>query len=59
MAYPAQYGSSGIMTFVVNHAGEVCQKDLGENTENTAMNMKLFNPDSTWKKVDKKIGKEK
>ncbi|MBW1826692.1 MAG: DUF2950 family protein [Deltaproteobacteria bacterium] len=59
MAYPAQYGSSGIVTFVVNHAGEVYQKDLGENTENTALKMKLFNPDSTWKKVDEKIAKDK
>jgi hypothetical protein len=58
VAYPAQYGSSGIMTFIVSHAGEVYQKDLGENTENTAMKMKLFNPDSTWKKVDEKIAKE-
>ena len=33
MAYPAQYGSSGVMTFVVNHDGLVYQKDLGQNTE--------------------------
>ena len=59
VAYPDQYGSSGVMTFIVNHAGEVYQKDLGENTEKTALTMQLFNPDSTWKKVDKKIGKEK
>ena len=52
VAYPAQYGSSGIMTFVVNHAGEVYQKDLGEKTEKTALTMKLFNPDRTWKKVE-------
>jgi hypothetical protein len=51
VAYPAQYGSSGIMTFIVSHAGEVYQKDLGENTENTALKMKLFNPDSTWNKI--------
>ncbi|MDH3345517.1 MAG: DUF2950 domain-containing protein [Desulfobacteraceae bacterium] len=54
MAYPAQYGSSGIMTFIVSHAGELYQKDLGENTENTALKMKLFNPDSTWKKWTKR-----
>ena len=51
VAYPARYGSSGIMTFIVSHAGEVYQKDLGENTENTALKMKLFNPDSTWNKI--------
>ena len=51
VAYPAKYGSSGIMTFIVNHDGVVYQKDLGKNTEKTAQAMKLFNPDSTWKKV--------
>lgn len=59
VAYPAQYGSSGIMTFIVNHAGEVYQKDLGGNTENTALKMKLFNPDSTWKKVEEKVAEGK
>jgi len=59
VTYPARYGSSGIMTFIVNHAGEVYQKDLGENTENTAVKMKLFNPDSTWKIVEEKIAKRK
>lgn len=52
VAYPARYGSSGIMTFIVNHDGVVYQKDLGENSEKAALGMKLFNPDSTWKKVE-------
>jgi len=51
VAYPAQYGSSGIMTFIVNHDGVVYQKNLGRNTDKAAQAMKLFNPDSTWKKV--------
>jgi hypothetical protein len=51
VAYPAQYGSSGVMTFIVNHDGVVYQKNLGKNTEKTAQAMKLFNPDSTWKKA--------
>jgi len=51
VAYPAKYGSSGVMTFIVNHDGAVYQKDLGRNTEKTAQAMKLFNPDNTWKKV--------
>ena len=51
VAYPAQYEASGIMTFMVNHDGIVCQKDLGENTEKVAQAMKLFNPDGTWQKV--------
>jgi hypothetical protein len=52
VAYPAKYASSGVMTFIVNHDGVVYQKDLGRNTEKAAQAMKLFNPDSTWKKVD-------
>jgi len=51
VAYPAKYASSGVMTFIVNHDGVVYQKDLGKNTEKAAQAMKLFNPDSTWKKV--------
>jgi hypothetical protein len=59
VAYPAQYGSSGIMTFIVSHASEIYQKDLGENTENSALKMKLFNPDSTWTNVEEKVVKGK
>ena len=52
VAYPDEYGNSGVMTFVVNHKGEVYQKDLGELTEAIAKRMKEFNPDQTWKKVE-------
>ncbi|BCS52876.1 DUF2950 domain-containing protein [Geobacter sp. SVR] len=52
VAYPAQYGSSGIMTFIVNQNGTVYEKDLGKNTARTAAAMKLYNPDKSWKKVD-------
>ena len=48
VAYPAQYGASGIMTFLVNHEGVVYQKDLGPNTTVTAQAMTQFNPDGTW-----------
>jgi Protein of unknown function (DUF2950) len=51
VAYPAQYGSSGIMTFIVNHDGVVYEKDLGPNTAATAQSMTKFNPDKTWKKL--------
>jgi hypothetical protein len=51
VAYPAKYGSSGVMTFIVNHDGVVYQKDLGKSTEKNAVAMKLFNPDGTWNKV--------
>jgi DUF2950 family protein len=51
VTYPAQYGSSGIMTFIVNHDGVVYEKDLGPNTAATAQSMTKFNPDKTWKKL--------
>ena len=52
IAYPAEYGNSGVMTFMVNHAGTVYQKDLGTRTESVAKRIYLFDPDQTWKKVD-------
>ncbi|MEW6416923.1 MAG: DUF2950 domain-containing protein [Nitrospirota bacterium] len=52
VAYPAQYGNSGIMTFIVNQEGVIYQKNLGKNTENIAKAMKKFDPDKTWKKVE-------
>jgi len=52
IAYPAEYGNSGVMTFMVNHAGTVYQKDLGPRTESMAKRTYLFDPDQTWKKVD-------
>jgi len=51
VAYPAQWGVSGVMTFIVNQDGVVYQKDLGPNSAAIARAMKEFNPDSTWKKV--------
>ena len=51
VAYPAQYGSSGIMTFIVNHDGVVYQKDLGAKTASVAQSMTKFNPDKTWTAV--------
>ena len=52
VAYPAVYGSSGVMTFMVNHEGVVYEKDLGKNTAKTAKAMNTFDPDKTWKKVE-------
>ena len=52
VAYPAVYGSSGVMTFVVNHEGVVYEKDLGKNTPKIAKAMTSFDPDKTWKKVE-------
>ena len=52
VAYPAEYRNSGVMTFIVNYDGTVFEKDLGPDTAGIAEHMTLFNPDSTWKKVD-------
>jgi len=50
VAYPATYGNSGIMTFIVNQDGVVYQKDLGPNTASAAQKITKFNPDGTWKR---------
>ena len=52
LAYPASYGVSGIMTFIVSHDGVVYQKDLGPNTTRIAEAMKIYNPDRTWKQAE-------
>jgi Protein of unknown function (DUF2950) len=51
LAYPAQYGESGIMTFIVNQNGVMFQKDLGKGTDEIASAMTDFNPDKTWNAV--------
>jgi hypothetical protein len=50
VAYPAAYGSSGIMTFVVNYEGVVYEKDLGVNTAQIAQKITRYDPDGTWKR---------
>ena len=50
MAYPAEYRSSGVMTFIVNGTGVVYRKDLGKTTNVIAKAMKEYNPDSSWQK---------
>jgi len=54
VAYPAEYGTSGIMTFIVNYDGVVHQKDLGKETGKIASAMTKYDPDKTWKKVEEK-----
>ena len=51
VAYPARYGSTGIMTFMVSHDGVVYKKDLGPKTHAVAGAMQRFDPDRTWRKV--------
>ena len=52
VAYPAVWDTSGVMTFIVNQDGVVYQKDLGPKTVSIAREMKTFNPDSTWTRVE-------
>ncbi len=49
VAWPASYGDSGIMTFIVNQQGRVYQKDLGPDTAKAVSKMKAYDPDKTWK----------
>jgi Protein of unknown function (DUF2950) len=51
IAYPAEYGVSGIKTFVVSHHGLVYEKDLGSGTAALARQFARFNPDKTWKAI--------
>lgn len=52
IATPAEYGNSGIMTFIVNQDGQVFQKNLGPETAAEAAKIDSFNPDETWEKVE-------
>ena len=51
VAYPAEYGNSGVMTFIVNQEGTIYQKNLGKDTMRIAELMTVFDPDKTWQKV--------
>jgi hypothetical protein len=48
IAFPADYGNSGVMSFMMNQDGVLLQKDLGKNTNETATAMSEFDPDSDW-----------
>ncbi len=52
VAYPAEYRSSGVMTFIVDEDGIVYQKDLGKKTDAIAKAMTEYNPNSTWQKAE-------
>jgi hypothetical protein len=51
VAYPAEYGNSGVMTFLINHSGVIFQKDLGGHTAFVAKRTTSFSPDQSWKAV--------
>jgi hypothetical protein len=52
VAYPAEYRSSGVMTFIVDSDGEVYQKDLGKKTAVLGKAMEEYNPSSGWQKAE-------
>jgi hypothetical protein len=51
VAWPAKYGNSGVMTFLVNHDGVVYQKNLGNDTAKIAKAITKYDPDKTWQKA--------
>ena len=51
VAWPAQYGATGVMTFLVNQDGVVFEKDLGKDTSSIAEKMAAFGPDKSWTRV--------
>jgi hypothetical protein len=51
VAYPAEYGNSGIMSFMVNQDGIVFDKDLGEETEKVVQSISVYDPDMSWEPV--------
>lgn len=51
VAWPAQYDSTGVMTFIVNHDGIVYQKDLGSQTDARVRTITSYNPDKSWQRV--------
>jgi hypothetical protein len=48
IAWPADYGASGVMTFIVNHDGVVFQRDLGEGTDAAVASIDAYDPDASW-----------
>jgi hypothetical protein len=54
IAYPAEHGSTGVMSFIVNHDGVVFSKDLGADTAKLAAEITRFDPDSSWTREEEK-----
>jgi len=51
VAYPAEYGNSGVMTFIVSHNGKIYEKDLGKGSAAIGAKMTTFDPGAGWKEV--------
>jgi hypothetical protein len=49
VAWPVKYGSTGVMSFIVNQDGQVYERNLGPQTEKAVAAITLFNPDQSWK----------
>jgi hypothetical protein len=58
LAYPAVYGSSGVMSFMLNHMGTVYEKDLGDDTEKMALTMTMYDPDGEWEMIEPAMAEE-
>lgn len=58
IAYPARYGASGVMSFMVNQDGVVHEKNLGKNTAAIASKMTIYNPDASWKRIEPEAARE-
>ena len=52
VAYPDEYRNSGVMTFMVNHSGQVFEEEFGPDTANIAQKITSFDPDPSWKKAE-------
>jgi hypothetical protein len=52
VAYPAEYRSSGVMTFIVDKDGIVYEKDLGRSTTTIAKSLTRYDRDARWRKAD-------
>ncbi|VXB68810.1 conserved exported hypothetical protein [Pseudomonas sp. 8AS] len=52
IAWPAKYGDSGVMSFMISHDGQVFEKDLGPDGAKLATTMSRFDPDSSWHEVE-------
>jgi hypothetical protein len=53
IAYPADYAKTGVMSFVVNHYGDIYEKDLGPKTATVAARIDAYDPDLTWHLADR------
>jgi len=57
VAYPAEYGETGIMSFLCGSGGEVYQQDLGDDTDKAVDKIEAFDPGAGWKKIEATTGK--